>query len=81
MQSTIKKLPKLPRIGSLAYKRPLFAQILGHRESKCEAGGDGVNRLEALGVVVTQWIPRRSLQRIIPDSIDWATPMLRTLPS
>src|SRR5271168_2268120 len=33
--------PKLPRIGSLAYKRSLFAQILGHGEPKCEAGGNG----------------------------------------
>jgi hypothetical protein len=35
---------KLPRIGSLAYNRSLDAQIFGHGESKCEAGGNGVSR-------------------------------------
>src|ERR1700693_2419306 len=44
--------PKLLRFGSLADKRILDAQILGHGESKCEAGGDGVGRAEALAVVV-----------------------------
>jgi len=46
------KPPNLPRIASLAYKRALDAQILGHEEPKCEAGGNGVRGLEALGVVV-----------------------------
>src|SRR5258706_11736402 len=48
-----KKNPlKLPRIASLAYKPTLDAQILGHGESKCEAGGDVVRHRCALGVVV-----------------------------
>src|ERR1700680_2240509 len=44
--------PNLPRIASLAYKPSLDAQILGHGEPKCEAGGNGVGRVKALGVVV-----------------------------
>src|ERR1700736_6662326 len=34
--------PKLPRIASLAQKQALDAQILGHGEPTCEAGGNGV---------------------------------------
>src|ERR1022692_1295547 len=47
-----RSLPNLPRIGSLAYKRSSDAQILGHGEPKCEAGGNGVGSVDALGVVV-----------------------------
>jgi hypothetical protein len=47
-----RKTPNLPRIASLAYKRGLDAQILGHGEPKYEAGGNGVGHVEALGVVV-----------------------------
>src|ERR1700728_2833711 len=42
-----------PRLGSLAYKPPLDAQILGHVESKFQARGNGVRRARAPAVVVS----------------------------
>jgi hypothetical protein len=46
--------PKFPRTRSLAYKAFLDAQILGRREPNCEAGGDGVGLVDALGLVVNE---------------------------